>query len=348
MDFASIFQHVDPLVIITLIAAIAFDYVNGFHDAANSIATVVATRVLSPRFAVAWAAFFNFAALFVVGTAVAKMVGKDVVDLSYVTTAVIFSGLTGAIVWNLITWWFGLPSSSSHALVGGYAGAALARSGIEALKLAGIGKIAAFIVIAPIIGMILGMANQIIVTWIVRKMPPGKLYPLFRKLQLLSSAVYSFSHGSNDAQKTMGIIFALLLASGIPGNVWGHDPVHPDSIPLWIEVLCYAAIAAGTLSGGLRIVKTMGTRLTKLDPMHGFSAETGGGVTILGVSFLGIPVSTTHTITGAIIGVGMVGGLRSVRWILARKILWAWLFTIPASGLFGWGIYRLMSLFGHN
>lgn len=343
-DFFSSLSQVDPLIIITLITALAFDYVNGFHDAANSIATVVATRVLSPRFAVAWAAFFNFAAAFLFGTAVAKMVGRDVVDLAYVTTPVVFSGLMGAIIWNLITWWLGLPSSSSHALVGGYAGAALARNGLIALKFAGIAKIAAFIVVAPVIGMILGMFNQIVVTWIVRRMPPGKLFPVFRKLQLLSSAIYSFSHGSNDAQKTMGIIFALLVSSGLPPQMWFQDPSNPEHIPYWVVFVCYGMIAAGTLSGGLRIVKTMGTKLTKLDPMHGFCAETGGGVTILGVSALGIPVSTTHTITGAIIGVGMVGGLRSVRWIMARKILWAWIFTIPAAGLIGWGMYELMLL----
>lgn len=336
---------IDPLVIVTLVTALVFDFVNGFHDAANSIATVVATRVLSPKFAVAWAAFWNFAAAFFFGTAVAKMVGKDVVDLNFVTVPVVFAGLVGAISWNLITWWLGLPSSSSHALVGGYAGAAFVKSGIVALKMAGILKIVAFIAIAPFIGMILGLGNQIIVMWIVRKMPPAKLIPLFRKLQLVSSAVYSFAHGTNDAQKTMGIIFALLVASKIPANMWYYDPSTPDVIPFWIEIACYATIAFGTLFGGSRIVKTMGSKLTKLDPMHGFSAETGGGVTILGVSALGIPVSTTHTITGAIVGVGMASGVRSVRWIVARRILWAWLLTIPMAGLIGGGLYYLLEVF---
>ncbi len=346
MSFIEALLNVDPLIIITLFVALAFDFVNGFHDAANSIATVVATRVLSPRFAVAWAAFFNFVAAFLFGTAVAKMVGKDVVDINLVTVPVIFAGLAGAITWNLITWWLGLPSSSSHALVGGYSGAAFAKAGIAALKLGGFAKIAAFIVIAPAIGFVLGMMNQIIVSWVVHRMPPGKLFPLFRKLQLLSAAIYSFSHGSNDAQKTMGIIFALLVASGLPPHIWYQNPANPDHIPIWIIMICHAMIAGGTLFGGFRIVKTMGSKLTKLDPMHGFCAETGGGVTILAVSALGIPVSTTHTITGAIIGVGTVGGVRSVRWIVARKILWAWILTIPLSAFFGWGIFSVMRLLG--
>ena len=348
MQFLEALTNVEPLIVITLVAALAFDFVNGFHDAANSIATVVATRVLSPKFAVAWAAFFNFVAAFTFGTAVAKMVGKDVVDLSFVTVPVVFAGLMGAIIWNLITWWLGLPSSSSHALVGGYAGAALAKSGIAALKFAGLAKIAAFIVIAPMVGMMLGMLNQIIVMWIVRRQPPGKLFPIFRTLQLLSAAIYSFSHGSNDAQKTMGIIFALLVASGLPPAMWYQDPTNPEHIPVWIILICHAFIAFGTLFGGFRIVKTMGSKLTKLDPMHGFCAETGGGVTILAVSALGIPVSTTHTITGAIIGVGTVSGLRSVRWIMAKKIVWAWIFTVPMAGLFGWLTFRLMAMLGQG
>lgn len=351
MGFLEAVNNISPLILITLVVALVFDFVNGFHDAANSIATVVATRVLSPRFAVAWAAFFNFAAAFLLGTAVAKMVGKDVVDLSYVTVPVIFAGLMGAIIWNLITWWLGLPSSSSHALVGGYAGAALAAAGIVALKFGGLGKIAAFIVIAPLVGFLLGMLNQVIVQWLVRKMRPGRLFPLFRKLQLVSAAIYSFSHGLNDAQKTMGIIFALLVASGVSPALWGQDPMNNEHIPVWIIMVCHAMIALGTLFGGFRIVKTMGTKLTKLDPLHGFCAETGGGVTILAVSAMGIPVSTTHTITGAIVGVGTVGGVRSVRWIVARRILWAWVLTIPMSGLIGWGIYLSMDLAGlapHN
>ena len=255
-------------------------------------------------------------------------------------------GLTFYIAWNLFTWWLGLPSSSSHALVGGYAGAAFAKAGIGALHMDGILKIVAFIAIAPLIGMVLGLINQIFMVWLVRNQPPVKLIPVFKKLQLVSSAIYSFAHGTNDAQKTMGIIFALLIASKIDGNLWGYDPNLPDYIPFWIEMLCYATIAAGTLFGGFRIVKTMGSKLTKLDPMHGFCAETGGGVTILGVSMLGIPASTTHTITGAIVGVGMAGGVRSVRWIVARRILWAWIFTIPISAVIGYSVYNLLILLG--
>lgn len=349
MEFVHDLLNGNPLILITLLVALAFDFVNGFHDAANSIATVVATRVLSPRFAVAWAAFFNFVAAFTLGVAVAKTVGRDVVDVNLITVPVIFSGLMGAITWNLITWWLGLPSSSSHALVGGYSGAALAMAGVGALKFAGLAKIAAFIVIAPCVGFLLGMLNHIIVTWIVRRMPPNRLFPLFRKLQLVSAAIYSFSHGSNDAQKTMGIIFALLIASGINPASWGYvETPGGDGLPAWIIFTCHAMIAAGTLFGGFRIVKTMGTKLTKLDPMHGFSAETGGGVTILAVSLLGIPVSTTHTITGAIVGVGTVGGLRSVRWIVARRIVWAWVLTIPMSGLTGFAVYRFMALIGQG
>jgi len=334
----------DPLIIVTLVVAFGFDFVNGFHDAANSIATVVATRVLSPRFAVAWAAFFEMLAMFSFGTAVAHMVGTGVVDTSSITVPVVFAGLVGAISWNLITWILALPSSSSHALVGGYVGAAFAKGGVAALKLGGIATIAVFIVVAPFVGMILGMLNQVIMTWIVRKMPPKRLHPIFRKLQLISSGIYAFSHGTNDAQKTVSIIFALLLASKLPPNVWGYN--GGEAIPWWIMIACCCVIACGTLCGGLRIVKTVGTKLTKLDPMHGFSAETGGGLTILGASLIGIPVSTTHTITGSIIGVGMVGGVRSVRWIIARSIMWAWILTIPASALIGGGVYWILSMFG--
>ena len=321
----------DPLIIVTFITALAFDFVNGFHDAANSIATVVSTRVLSPRLAVAWAAFFNFVAAFTFGVGVAYTVGKGVVHTDHVTVPVIFAGLIGAIVWNLLTWWWGLPSSSSHALVGGYAGAAVAFNGVQTLVPSGLIKIAIFIVISPLFGMALGLLNQIIVTWIVHKKSPQVLNPLFKKLQLASAAVYSFAHGTNDAQKTMGILFALLVAGG--------QLTVETSMPIWIIFLCHAMIAAGTMAGGFRIVRTMGMKLTKLDPMHGFCAETGGGVTILAVSHFGIPVSTTHTITGAIIGVGSAGGIRSVRWIVARNILWAWILTIPVSALIGALVY---------
>jgi PiT family inorganic phosphate transporter len=313
------------LLVFTFAAAIAFDFVNGFHDAANSIATVVSTRVLTPRQAVAWAAFFNFIAAFTFGVKVAMTVGKGVVKADQVTVPVILAGLIGAIAWNLLTWWWGLPSSSSHALIGGFAGAALAFGGPQMLIAKGLIRVAAFIVVAPIVGMILAWINQAIVLLLFKNQPASRVNPLFRRLQLLSAAVYSFSHGTNDAQKTMGILFALLVAGG---HLSSSAPM-----PVWIIFVCHATIAAGTLFGGFRIVRTMGMKLTKLDPMHGFCAETGGGVTILAVSELGIPVSTTHTITGAIIGVGMTGGLRAVRWLVAGRILWAWILTIPASGL---------------
>jgi len=323
----------EPLILVTFVTAIIFDFVNGFHDAANAIATVVSTRVLSPRLAVAWAAFFNFVAVFTFGVGVAMTVGKGVVHTDQVTVPVILCGLIGAISWNLITWWMGLPSSSSHALIGGYAGAALAYGGFHVLIPEGLIKIAVFIVLSPLIGMILGAFNQIAIIRLVGRRPPGTLKKVFKRLQLVSSAIYSFSHGTNDAQKTMGILFALLVAGG-------H--LSPDaSMPIWIIFLCYAAIACGTLTGGFRIVKTMGMRLTKLTPMDGFTAETGGGVTILAVSSLGIPVSTTHTITGAILGVGTINRLRGVRWLVAGRILWAWIFTIPMSAFIAGTCYAL-------
>ena len=314
------------LAIIIIALALIFDYINGFHDAANSIATVVTTRVLSPRLAVAWAAFFNFVAVFVLGTGVAMTVGKGVVDPESITVPVIFSALVGAIIWNVLTWWFGLPSSSSHALIGGLAGAVIAFKGPQLLKVGTILFIASFIVISPLVGMLLGMINQAAVFLLVRNKTPRAINKLFRRLQLVSAAVYSISHGTNDAQKTIGILFALLVAGG-------QLPPDAKHIPYWIIFLSYAVIAAGTLAGGVRIIRTMGSKLTKLDPMHGFCAETGGGVTILAVSHLGIPVSTTHTITGAIAGVGMTSGYKSVRWLVAARILWAWILTIPVSGL---------------
>ncbi len=316
----------DPLIVVTFVAALGFDYVNGFHDAANSIATVVTTRVLSPRLAVVWAAFFNFVAVFVLGTGVAMTVGKGVVNPESITVPVIFSALVGAIIWNVVTWWFGLPSSSSHALIGGLAGAVIAFKGPQLLNIGTILFIASFIVISPLIGMLLGMINQAVVFLLVRRGSPRAINRLFRRLQLVSAAVYSVSHGTNDAQKTIGILFALLVAGG-------RLPPDATHIPYWIIFLSYAVIGAGTLAGGVRIIRTMGTKLTKLDPMHGFCAETGGGVTILAVSHLGIPVSTTHTITGAIAGVGMTSGFKSVRWLVAARILWAWILTIPVSAL---------------
>jgi PiT family inorganic phosphate transporter len=326
------------LIVVTVVAALAFDFVNGFHDAANSIATVVSTRVLSPRAAVAWAAFFNFAAAFTFGTKVAMTVGKGVVHPDQITVPVILAGLIGAIVWNLLTWWWGLPSSSSHALIGGLAGAAFAYAGAEVLIFGGLAKVAAFIVISPVLGVILALINQTIVLLLARRGSPHKTNELFKRLQLLSAAIYSFSHGTNDAQKTMGILFALLVAGG-----YLSKNAH---MPVWIIFLCYTMIALGTMFGGFRIVRTMGMKLTKLDPMHGFCAETGGGVTILAVSELGIPVSTTHTITGAIIGVGLAGKARGVRWLLAGRILWAWILTIPVTAAIGALAYQAMAWIG--
>jgi PiT family inorganic phosphate transporter len=319
---------------LTFLMALGFDFVNGFHDAANSIATVVSTRVLTPRFAVAWAAFFNFVAAFTFGVKVAMTIGKGVVDPRGITVPVILAALVGAISWNLITWWLGLPSSSSHALVGGLSGAAIAYGGVSLLIAGGLIKIAIFIIVSPVIGMLLGLGSQFVVSLLVRRGKPRRMRVLFRRLQLVSAAIYSFAHGTNDAQKTMGILFALLVAGG---QLQSKDPM-----PVWIIFLCHAMIAAGTLGGGFRIIKTMGMKLTKLEPMNGFCAETGGGVTILAVSHFGIPVSTTHTITGAIVGVGAAKGARSVRWLVAGRILWAWIFTIPASALIAGAFYAVV------
>jgi len=326
-----------PIIAVTFATALAFDFVNGFHDAANSIATVVATRVLHPKWAVAWAAFFNFIAAFTFGVAVAKMVGKGVVQTDQVTVPVVLSGLFGAISWNLITWWLALPSSSSHALIGGYAGAAVAYGGFELLIPEGLIKVALFIVISPVIGMVLALAVQSLVLLLVKRMRPRTASRLFRRLQLLSAAVYSFSHGTNDAQKTLGILFALLVTGGFFQST--QDP------PFSLLLVCHLFIALGTLFGGFKIIRTMGMKLTKLDPMHGFCAETGGGVTILAVSALGIPVSTTHTITGAIVGVGMTSGLGAVRWMLAGRIVWAWILTIPMSAFLAGLFYALVGQF---
>jgi inorganic phosphate transporter, PiT family len=309
------------LVAIVLVA-LAFDFLNGFHDAANSIATVVSTRVLSPRKAVAWAAFFNFVAAFVLGTHVAKTIGSGMIDLSVVTREVVLAGLVGAIAWNLITWYYGLPVSSSHALIGGYAGAAVAKAGFAAIIPAGWIKTLAFIVLSPLIGLLLSTCLTIGVTWIVRRKTPAAIDRIFRRLQLLSAGLYSLGHGGNDAQKTMGIITGILVASG-----------HLASfhVPLWVVLLSHTAIALGTMFGGWRIVKTMGMRITKLQPFGGFCAETAGAVTILGATLGGIPVSTTHTITGAIIGVGATRRLSAVKWGVAGRIVWAWVLTIPLS-----------------
>jgi len=320
-------------VVIGLVAvALLFDFFNGFHDAANSIATVVSTRVLQPVYAVVWAAFFNFIAAFFGSLNVATTMGKGVIQFEVLTDhgnavvlTVIFASLVGAIVWNLLTWWWGLPSSSSHALAGGMIGATLPVLGVDGLVPSGIIKIVVFIVLSPLIGMFLGSAMMILTTWIVRRQTPARVDRYFRRLQLVSAAVFSYSHGTNDAQKVMGIIGVVLY-----GTIWKDRAFH---IPFWVVLLCHAAIALGTFFGGWRIVKTMGHSLTKLQPIGGFCAETGGGVTILALAHAGIPVSTTHTITGAIVGVGATRGTRAVRWGVAGRIIWAWLFTIPAAAL---------------
>ncbi len=313
------------IVVIALIAvALVFDYINGFHDAANSIATVVSTRVLTPGKAVAWAAAFNFLAAFGFGTAVAKTMGSGMIDLAVVTSAVIFSGLIGAIVWDLITWYIGLPTSSSHALVGGYAGAAIAKAGVGALIVSGWTKTLIFIIVAPMMGMTLGFAISVLSLWIFKGFSPSRVDKWFRRLQLLSAALYSLGHGTNDAQKTMGIIAGVLFTAGY---------LHTFDIPMWVILAAHAAIGLGTLSGGWRIVHTMGSRITKLQPFGGFAAETSGAITLFVASSYGIPVSTTHTITGAIIGVGSVHRLSAVRWGVAQRIIWAWILTIPASAL---------------
>jgi len=322
-----------------IIVALTFDYINGFHDAANSIATVVSTRVLSPGKAVIWAAVFNFIAAFTFGTAVAKTVGSGLVDIHIVTFAVIFAGLIGAIVWDLITWYFGLPTSSSHALIGGYAGAAVAKAGWVAIIASGWTKTLIFIVLAPLIGMVLGFTIMLATMWIFRGFSPGRVDRWFRRLQLLSAAAYSLGHGGNDAQKTMGIIAGALVAGGYlqlgPG---GQLP-----IPLWVILSAHAAIALGTLSGGWRIIHTMGSKITKLQPVGGFAAETAGAISLFTATHLGIPVSTTHTITGAIIGVGSIKRLSAVRWGIGGRIVWAWVLTIPASAAIAAVVYLVVA-----
>jgi PiT family inorganic phosphate transporter len=311
-----------------IFVALVFDYINGFHDAANSIATVVSTRVLSPGKAVVWAAVFNFVAAFTFGTAVAKTVGSGLVDIRVVSFSVIFAGLIGAIVWDLITWYSGLPTSSSHALIGGYAGAAVAKAGFGAIIVSGWTKTLIFIVLAPLIGMVLAFVIMVAIMWLFQRTPPGRVDSWFRRLQLLSAAAYSLGHGGNDAQKTMGIIAGVLVAGGYLTMQNGALP-----IPLWVVLAAHAAIALGTLSGGWRIIHTMGSKITKLQPVGGFAAETAGAVSLFTATHLGIPVSTTHTITGAIIGVGSIKRLSAVRWGVAGRIVWAWILTIPAAAL---------------
>jgi len=342
--------HADVLlVLITILVALIFDFVNGFHDSANSIATIVSTRVLSPKLAVFWAATFNFLAAFLLGTAVAKTIGSGMIKLEFVNQYVVLAALFGAIIWDLLTWWWGLPTSSSHALIGGYAGAAMAhaalRDGVSTMFSVvipqGWYKTLIFIVVAPVMGLVLGFAMMVLVLWIFRRSAPQPVDRLFRRLQLLSAAAYSLGHGANDAQKTMGIIAGALYTGGFMTKAdmlgsWGklHWP---------IILAAHAAIASGTYMGGWRIVHTMGQKITKLKPVGGFCAETAGAITLFGTALAGIPVSTTHTITGAIVGVGAVHRLSAVRWGVAGRIVWAWLFTIPASAALAATAFALMS-----
>jgi PiT family inorganic phosphate transporter len=325
-------------VIFVIAVALGFDYVNGFHDAANSIATVVSTRVLSPRMAVIWAAFFNFAAFLVFGDEVASTIANDVVLQDVLSIGVIFAGLTGAIIWDLITFWFGLPTSSSHALVGGMAGAAVAKAGFDVLIGEGLRKIGIFIVLSPLIGLAMGLVITLGIYWVFhRNRNIERLNRGFRTGQLASAAAFSLGHGANDAQKTMGIILALLIAS---------DHAAPDaSTPLWVVLAAHTAIGLGTLTGGWRIVKTMGSKITRLQPVGGVAAESGAAITLFATSAAGIPVSTTHTITGAIVGVGAARRLSAVRWGVASQVVWAWVLTIPSAFLISWVTYQLVDVF---
>ena len=323
------------IVVFLVLVALTFDYINGFHDAANSIATVVSTRVLSPGKAVVWAAFFNFVAAFGFGTAVAKTIGSGMIDVREVTFLVIFAALAGAIVWDLITWYYGLPTSSSHALIGGYAGAAVAKAGVGVIIPAGWTKTLIFIVLAPAIGLGLGLTFMVLIYWAFQGVAPSRVDRLFRRLQLVSAALYSLGHGANDAQKTMGIIAGVLFAAGY---------LDTFTIPMWVVLAAHAAIALGTLSGGWRIIHTMGSKITRLQPVGGFAAETAGAVSLFTATSLGIPVSTTHTITGGIVGVGATRRLSAVRWGVAGRIVWAWVLTIPASAAIAAVTFLTLSL----
>ncbi len=322
-------------IFFAIFLALVFDFTNGMHDAANSISTIVSTKVLSPRQAVLWAAFFNFVAFLIFGTTVATTIGNGMIDIKTVTTYVILSGICGAICWNMITWYFGLPSSSSHAIIGGYAGAAIARGGFGVLIASGWYKTLIFIILAPAIGLFLGFLLKVITTWIIHKQTPATVNKWSRILQLFSAAFYSLGHGGNDAQKTMGIITGLLLTGGL---------IHEFIVPLWVVLIAHTAIALGTLSGGWRIVKTMGQKITKLRPIDGFCAETAAASSIFLATHLGIPVSTTHVITGAISGVGSVNRLSAVHWDVTLRIVWAWIFTIPASAIISAIIYFILKL----
>jgi PiT family inorganic phosphate transporter len=326
-------------IIFIIFIALVFDYTNGMHDAANSISTIVSTRVLSPKQAVIWAAFFNFVAFLIFSTTVAETIGKGMVDLKTITPTVVLAGLVGAILWNMITWYFGLPSSSSHALIGGYAGAAIAKSGLGVIIVSGWYKTLLFIVLAPTIGLCLGFILRIVTMWITYKQRPVVVNQWARIFQLLSAALYSLGHGGNDAQKTMGIIASLLFAGGL---------IQEFKVPLWVVLSAHAAIGLGTLSGGWRIVKTMGQKITKLEPIDGFCAETSAAFSIFLATHLGVPVSTTHVITGAISGVGSAKRFRAVRWGVTIRIVWAWIFTIPAAALLAGLTYLACELIASN
>lgn len=327
-----------PVLVAIIAVALAFDFINGLHDAANSIATVVATRVLPPKAAVAWAAAFNFIAFLFFGLHVAKTIGTGIVSPSVMSPAVVFSALVGAIIWNVFTWWLGLPSSSSHALIGGIAGAGVAKAGFAAIVADGFIKTSAAIVLSPLAGFLLALIIIIIATWILRRSVPFTVDRNFRKLQFVSASLYSLGHGGNDAQKTMGIIAVLLYSQGLLGSEF--------HVPMWVVLASQTAMGLGTLFGGWRIVRTMGSKITELKPFQGFCAETAGAITLFCATWLGIPVSTTHTITGAIVGVGTAKRMSAVRWGLAGTIVWAWIFTIPAAALIGYASYWLTSLAG--
>jgi PiT family inorganic phosphate transporter len=337
-------------VVAIVLIAFVFDFINGFHDSANSIATVVGTRVLKPLQAVLWAAFFNFVAAFTVGTAVARTIGSGMIDVAVVDPNVILGGLLGAIFWNLITWFYGLPSSSSHALIGGYAGSAVAKAGLPAILWGSKWILTlVFIALSPIIGMVLGSSLMVITTWVFHRTNPHRANRFFRYAQLASSALFSLSHGANDAQKTMGIIVGLLVSTqglfaGETGFLRHLHVQTSDTIPYWVEIGAYTAISIGTLFGGWRIVHTMGSRVTRLRPVGGFCAETGGALSILLATRFGIPVSTTHTITGSIVGVGATFRARAVRWDIAGRIVWAWLLTIPAAAIVAAVSYWVLSM----
>jgi len=320
-----------PFIVAIIAVALAFDFINGLHDAANSIATIVSTRVLEPKFAVAWAATFNFIAFLFFGLSVAKTIGTGIVDPAVMDPWVILSALIGAIAWNLFTWWLGFPSSSSHALIGGIAGAGIAKGGFSVLVMSGFVKTASAIVLSPLAGLILAVALMIALSWLVRRSTPFAVDQRFRKLQLLSASLYSLGHGGNDAQKTMGIIAVLLYSQGLIGGEF--------HVPFWVVIASQLAMALGTMLGGWKIVRTMGSKITELKPFQGFCAETAGAISLFAATWLGVPVSTTHTITGAIVGVGMTKRASAVRWGLAGQIVWAWIFTIPAAAAIGFASY---------